>query len=220
MILSLATIGGISFILALSGVLTPGPLLTVIIKDSMKKGFIAGPLIILGHGILELVLVMAIVNGLGEFLKKELITSIVSILGGGVLLWMGRKMLEENKGVQSFLQGGSLRDFEIKIFPLIWSGMILSLSNPYWSLWWATVGLSYMVNALELGLIGLIAFFVGHISADFLWFSLVSFGVSSGRGILKPRIYHWIIFGCAIFLFLFGIWFLITGLRYLFKISF
>lgn len=103
MILSLATIGGISFILALSGVLTPGPLLTVIIRESMRKGFIPGPLIILGHGILELVLVIAIVNGLGEFLKKELITSIISILGGGVLLWMGRKMLEENKGVQSFL---------------------------------------------------------------------------------------------------------------------
>jgi len=220
MILSLATIGGISFILALSGVLTPGPLLTVIIKDSMKKGFIVGPLIILGHGILELALIMAIVNGLGEFLKKEFVVGIVSILGGGVLLWMGRRMLEEIKGVQSFSQEEFLKESEIKIFPLIWGGMILSLSNPYWSLWWATVGLGYMMSAMEFGLMGLIAFFVGHISADFLWFSLISYGVSSGRRILKPRIYHWIILGCAIFLFLFGIWFLITGLRYLFEISF
>ncbi len=63
MILSLAAIGGVSFILALPGVITPGPLLTLTITESLRRGFIAGPFIILGHALLELVLVIAIVNG-------------------------------------------------------------------------------------------------------------------------------------------------------------
>ncbi len=67
MILSLATIGGISFMLALSGVLMPGPLLTIAIGESLRRGFVTGPLLILGHGLLELALILTIVDGLRNY---------------------------------------------------------------------------------------------------------------------------------------------------------
>lgn len=198
--------------LSLSGVLTPGPLLTINISESMRRGFITGPLLILGHGILELALIIAIVNGLGTFLKKGPVMGTVAIIGGLVLLWMGWKMVKETKGVYlSFKERPVERS---KTLHPVWSGILVSLSNPYWSLWWATVGLGYMMTAMDYGLMGLIVFFIGHISADFLWFSLVSYGVSSGRKVFSDKVYQRITMGCGIFLFLFGIWFLVMGLRY------
>ncbi len=47
-----------SFVVALSGALMPGPLLTVTVGEATRRGFWAGPLIILGHGLLELTLVL------------------------------------------------------------------------------------------------------------------------------------------------------------------
>jgi threonine/homoserine/homoserine lactone efflux protein len=51
--IEMAAIFGGSFALALSGVLLPGPLLTVTISESARRGFKAGPLLITGHGLLE-----------------------------------------------------------------------------------------------------------------------------------------------------------------------
>lgn len=214
MILSLATVGGISFVLALSGALTPGPLLTITISESMRRGFITGPLLILGHGILEFTLIVAIVNGLGTFLKKGPVMGTVAIIGGLVLLWMGWKMVKETKEVNLSLKERPVEGY--KTLHPIWSGILVSLSNPYWSLWWATIGLGYMMTAMEYGLMGLVVFFIGHILADFLWFSLVSYGVSSGRRVINHKVYQKITIGCGIFLLLFGVWFLMIGFRYLF----
>jgi len=212
MILSLATVGGISFVLALSGVLTPGPLLTITISESMRRGFITGPLLILGHGILELTLIVAIVNGLGTFLRKGPVVGTVAIIGGLVLLWMGWKMVKETKGVYlSFKE--RLVEGSKTLHP-VWSGILVSLSNPYWTIWWATIGLGYMMTAMEYGLMGLVVFFVGHISADFLWFGLVSYGVSTGRKVLSDKLYQGITMCCGFFLILFGFWFLTVGVRY------
>ncbi len=217
MILSLATIGCISFALALSGALTPGPLLTVTINESLKRGFITGPLLILGHGILELALIIAIVNGLGTFLKKDYVMGTVAIAGGIILLWMGWGMIKHAKRTRF-----SLKELPVgktqNLHPIL-SGILVSLSNPYWTIWWATIGLGYMMTAMEYGLMGLVVFFVGHISADFLWFSLVSYGVSTGRKVFSEKLYQRIVEGCGLFLLLFGIWFLVVGLRYFFRLG-
>src|SRR5271157_4108973 len=60
-----------SFTVALSGALMPGPLLTVTISESARRGYMAGPLLIVGHSVLELVLVTAICLGLDVYLKEE-----------------------------------------------------------------------------------------------------------------------------------------------------
>ena len=69
----LAAIFGGSFTLGLSGILTPGPILTVTIAESARRGFKAGPLIISGHALLELILVLAIILGLGTYLKSSIV---------------------------------------------------------------------------------------------------------------------------------------------------
>jgi threonine/homoserine/homoserine lactone efflux protein len=94
-------------------------------------------------------------------------------------------------------------------------GIIASISNPYWTLWWASIGLGYLVAAMKLGLGGAVIFFLGHITADFAWYSIVSLGVSRGKALIKDKTYQMIIRMCGVFLLGFGVWFLIAAKGYL-----
>jgi len=60
-----------SFIVALSGALMPGPLLTLTVGEAARRGFWAGPLIIVGHALLEL----ALAYGGGPVQIKEIAKS-------------------------------------------------------------------------------------------------------------------------------------------------
>mgnify|MGYP000862952647 CR=1 FL=1 len=73
-----------AFLVGLSGAMMPGPLLTVTIAESARRGFKAGPLIVLGHAILELALIIALLAGLSFYLKKPLVTTVISIVGGAL----------------------------------------------------------------------------------------------------------------------------------------
>jgi len=207
-LLALACIAGSSFVLALSGALMPGPLLTVTIAEAAKRGVKAGPLIVTGHVILEFLLVVAIVKGLGPLLKAEAVVGTISLLGGIILLIMGIGMVRRSSSV-SMHDNTSLacrRGCKVYGHPII-LGIAGSISNPYWTIWWVTIGLGYMATAAHFGLPGLAAFFLGHIAADYGWYALVALGVSRGRSVMSERGYRFIIQACGIFLVGFGLWF-------------
>ena len=91
--LALITIFCTSFVIALSGAMMPGPLLTATISETSRQGFKAGPLLILGHGILELLLVLALILGLAPFLQRRDVFIATAFVGAIILVWMGVSML-------------------------------------------------------------------------------------------------------------------------------
>ena len=205
----LAAIFGGSFTLALSGALMPGPLLTVTVAESARIGFRAGPLLITGHAILELMLVVAIVRGLGPFLKSPSVMGIIALFGGGMLLWMGVDMIRNSRGLSLNRQETGNHGKRTPHPVLI--GILASLSNPYWTLWWATIGLGYLVAAMKYGAKGVVVFFLGHIAADYAWYALISLGISRGKRFLKDKAYQIMIRVCGLFLIGFGAWFLLSA---------
>jgi threonine/homoserine/homoserine lactone efflux protein len=211
--IEMAAIFGGSFALALSGVLLPGPLLTVTISESARRGFKAGPLLITGHGILEFSLVLAIILGLGPYLKRPVFMGIVALLGGAILMWLGANMVRTASRLSLKAEKPG-NNFRRAPHPVL-IGVLASVSNPYWTLWWATVGLGYLVAAMKFGISGAIVFFLGHITADFAWYSTVSLGVSRGKALLKDRSYQNLIRVCGVFLLGFGVWFLFCAKGYL-----
>lgn len=214
--MSMAQLAISSFVIALSGAMMPGPLLTYVINGSLKKGFIAGPLIITGHAILELILVVLLLSGLSDLFASELFTSSVGIAGGLILVLMAADMirssvtkklslekeLEENPGVKSKVSG------------LILPGVLVSLANPYWIIWWATIGITYLANAHQQGTIATGAFFVGHISADYAWYIVVAFAISRGRKFLNDSLYRGLIVLFSLVLIYFGGTFFYDGITY------
>ena len=208
MTLSLIVIFSSSFLIALSGALMPGPLLTVTVSESTQRGAVAGPLVILGHGILELALVLALLSGLAPFLKRDDVFIVIALAGGIILLWMAVSMFRSLPALRL-----DLTEEEQKPKNLIMTGIVMSLANPYWTIWWATIGLGYIMHSVKFGIAGVVAFFIGHILADLAWYALVSFSVAKGRSFFTETIYRRLIGGCAAFLVIFAGYFFYSGIE-------
>ena len=206
--IALATIFCTSFVLALSGALMPGPLLTVTVSESSRRGGSAGPLMIFGHGLLELALVIALISGLAPLLVRDDVFILISLTGGAVLLGMGISML------RTLPKLSLIRDSNTKKSRnLVLMGIFLSAVNPYWLIWWASIGLGYIIYSLKFGMLGVTAFFLGHILADLAWYALVSYGIAKGQHLFSNEAYRKLIGGCAMFLILFSCWFFYSGVQ-------
>ena len=197
-----------SFIVALSGAVMPGPLLTVTISESPRRGLMTGPLLIAGHAVLELALVLALLMGLAPLLNMEPVFIFIALTGSAVLLWMAVGML---KSLPAMTLVTETNDTSGK--NLIVSGALMSIANPYWSIWWATIGLGYILHSMEAGTMGVIAFFSGHILGDLFWYAAVSAAIWKGRRLLSDRGYRILIGTCAVFLIAFSCLFAWTGFQ-------
>lgn len=232
--MDLAAIFTTAFIIGFSGAMSPGPLLTVTVKESVQMGFIAGPLLMLGHAILELALVFALVGGLSSFLLHPTVAQVIAVLGGAFLVYMGygiagdvykgrislpmaRKEIEPAEREGSMAIAGNISDNDClnttkRRVQVVATGMLVSLANPYWVIWWATVGLAYVTLALNSGFVGLTAFFTGHILADFTWYTLVAAAVTGGRKFFNDVVYKGVLLVCGVFMIGLGGYFVYSGL--------
>ena len=204
----LLTIFVSSFVIALSGALMPGPLMTVTISESSRRGFITGPLLIAGHGMLELVLVVALLLGLAPFLQQPAVFVATALGGAAILLWMAFGMFRSLPSLRLSWNGKRKRGMH----PVV-GGILMSAANPYWIIWWATIGMGYVIYSRQFGLWGVAFFFAGHILADLVWYSAVAAAVAGGRRFLTDRLYRGLIACCAVFLVLFAGYFAYAGFQ-------
>lgn len=224
------------YLISLSGVLAPGPLSAMSVGEGARRGFWAGPLLALGHALTELAMVTALVLGLREFLQQPLIAGVIGLVGGAVLLWMGydlavsgwrgdalargsAKPLVGERGERAsasgvILQPGGTETGLARLGHLP-AGVLLSVGNPYWFIWWATVGASYLLMFMHYGPVGLALFYLGHVSLDLGWMSLLSFLSASGRGAIPDAVYQGVLVVCGLFLIAMSLYFGASGVGFL-----
>ena len=186
----------------------PGPLLTVTIAESSRRGVFTGPLIIVGHGMLELAVVIGLLSGFAQLLLRDDVFITVSLVGGVMLLGMAISML---RGLPHLHLDGDRK--ASRSGNILVTGVVLSALNPYFILWWATIGLGYIIYSTTFGIAGVIVFFLGHILADLGWYSGVSWAVVRGKRFISDTGYRRLIAGCAIFLILFAGYFFYSGVN-------
>jgi threonine/homoserine/homoserine lactone efflux protein len=212
MMIELIIFTATSFFVGLSGALAPGPMLTVTISDSMEKGARAGPLIVAGHIIAETALIFLIFAGLGWLIGSSLASFIIGLVGGIVLIYMG---------IQIFRNSPELKDTSYENldntvksrYSSILNGIITSITNPFFFIWWAAIGAAFMYQGLALaGILGIFAFLIGHWSADLVWISFISFFSSKGTNLMKKSTYKNIMRICGVFLVLVGGYFFTASL--------
>lgn len=207
---------GASFVMGLSGAMMPGPMLAADIEGSLRKGFWAGPAVVAGHAALELLVVGLLFVGLKEILLNPWVSAAIGILGGAYLAWMGvgmiRSALKGTISLETAGTGGNSGQTG-SYWRLAGAGFLLSATNPYFLIWWATVGLSSLSLAQGMGFMGVAAFYLGHGMADLAWYSAVSAGIATGRRWLNDKVYRITIALLGLTMAGFSLYFILSGIR-------
>lgn len=199
-----------AIIISLSGVMAPGAVTAATIAQGTRNRW-AGLLISVGHGIVEMPLICLLMLGLHFFFEMDPVKITIGILGGGFLLWMGYGMIRQISKPAAE-QGDTFKSGSIT------TGILLSATNPYFLLWWATVGLNLAMGAGELGITALILFAIVHWLCDVIWLSVLSFGAfytHKGAGLLGGHIQKGILGICGFALLFFGAKFIADALKLL-----
>ncbi len=204
-----------SFLVALSGALTPGPLLTFTLYKSLKqkKGYLAGIFIILGHATIEFVLILVLLAGASLLFQNLIFLTIIGIIGGIFLIIFGllvvRNATKVDPNVDFNLKDDDLKGYKGNSYI---GGIIVSLSNPYWTFWWAVIGLGFLVNfnITFATPIGLLLFFLGHELGDIIWYIPISTFIYLGGKSLNPKIYKYVLIVCAGFMIIFGMYLILN----------
>ena len=201
-----------SFGIGFGAVVSPGPVSTAIVSQSPSRGWLVGPLISTGHAVLELAAVLLIVFGLSTTLAHPAIQTGVALLGGVLLLWMGGGMLVGALRGKIRLPGIGKDARLLNRWQIVGLGALTTISNPFWYAWWMTVAAGYLVFYNTVGAWAVAAFYLGHISADLGWNTLLSTVVGGGRRWITDRLYRGLIVLCGGFLVYIGVTFLLKGI--------
>jgi threonine/homoserine/homoserine lactone efflux protein len=191
---------GISF----SGVIAPGPMFGVTLAKSYRSPW-AGTFMALGHAVVEVPIIVLIYFGLARFFENHGVQIALAIIGGAMILWMGVVMFIERYKVVR--QG---KDLPYSSFT---AGIIMSAVNPFFLLWWATVGSFLVMQFLNFGIQGLLILIVVHWSCDLLWLTFVSQFIHRTHHFLGDRFRVWLFTVTAFFLAGFGVYYLFSGIR-------
>jgi len=223
---ALAALFATSFGIGFTGALMPGPLTTLAVRETMRRGFWAGPLLAAGHSLVELPLVIGLALGLSRLLDNDPVKGGIGIVGGVFLLWMGVHILGAlPKEAPSLANGpGAARDSSWRqsvrrkdslpsgALALGAAGILVSLSNPGFTAWWATAGTLLVRQGLDHGAAGVVSIYTGHILSDIVWLSLLGLVLASGRRLMTGFVYRVVLGFCALFLLALGAYFMASGL--------
>ncbi|TFG21455.1 MAG: hypothetical protein EU530_00435 [Promethearchaeota archaeon] len=224
----------VTFLIGLGGAMSPGPLLSYTIMKSVeakKRAYLVGLFVSTGHMLVELLLIMILMLGLGTLLSsqedslKALIAIVIGVLGGGILVFFGSQILNDirKKTVDtSFLEskeaptGLNTSDIKGKLYkshPILGSALFL-MSNPYWWLWWFTAGFSIITNnsVSFQNISGFIGLLVGKELGVYLWYTLIATAIGFSSKFITKKLYIGILIVCALFMLGYGVYLIVSPL--------
>ena len=184
--------------ISLSGVMLPGPLTAATIASGYSDRN-AGLMIGIGHGIVELPIIALVYLGFANYLSMPIVKQVTGVAGGLLLITMGLMIFFTfKKPVQATSR--------LTHTPLV-TGIIMTAGNPYFLLWWATIGVALIAMAASFGLAGILLFVVLHLACDIGWDQFLSVTVFKTKHLWTPHVQKVIFSICALILIGFGIYF-------------
>ncbi len=189
--------------ISLSGVMLPGPLTAATITKGYRNGN-AGISIALGHAVVEIPLMAAIYLGFARFFIYPQVKTAIGLVGGLMLIFMGLMVVRNLRRSQN-------SSIDLPYNSLV-TGIVMTGANPYFFVWWATIGIALIATAAGFGIIGLLIFAVVHWSCDLVWSQFISMSVFRTRHLWTRKVEIIVFSTCASVLVGFGIWFCISVL--------
>ena len=190
-------------VVSASGVMAPGPLFAANISYGLQDGVKSGIKMVIGHTIVEFPLVILL--GIGVF-SLEIFPEfriLISVFGA-ITLFVFAFMQ-----IKTVLQKKEDSTPNPKQDPLV-TGIVLSALNPFFIIWWLTIGFKLISDAMLIwAFTGILIVFVMHIWMDFVWLGGISFLASKSSQIISNRNYKALMIVLSLMLVYFGITFLV-----------
>ncbi len=191
-------------VLTASGALAPGPLFIQTITQGTKTGARSGLIFALAHTLVEFSVIMLLAFGLLAVRNEPIIKEGIGLLGGTVLIVFGVYQIRDSlrkKQVETKQETSTHRLFFI--------GVLFTALNPYFIIWWLTVGSNLILLALELAaLAGVVFMFLCHVWMDYVWLTSVAYFSKKGVNALGSRWYRALIGLFGVILIYFGVLFI------------
>ncbi|MBU37044.1 MAG: hypothetical protein CL611_01205 [Anaerolineaceae bacterium] len=181
--------------ISLSGVMAPGALTAVTVSHGSRAAR-SGAVVALGHGVVEFPLMVALYYGFGALLEVPAARAAIGAAGGLVLLWMGVGMIRGRE------QSGDWENPSAQS-PLL-AGIVLTAANPYFFIWWVTVGATLLMRSVAFGLAGFVLFGVLHWLCDLGWLSFLSALAFKGSQFFGHAFQRGVFLVSGVFLLLMG----------------
>ncbi len=191
-------------VISFSGVMMPGPVTAVTLAKSYKSPW-AGTQIALGHAVIEVPLILLIYFGFAQFFQNSVVQLVLSILGGSMIIWLGISMFRARAEV---VKGG--KDLPYSAFT---AGILTTGLNPFFLLWWATIGSMLVMKFLDVWHNGLAVFIVVHWLCDLAWLSFVSIMIYKTHSLWGSKFQEGVFIACSLLLVGFGGWFVVSGIQ-------
>ncbi len=195
---------------SLTGVMAPGPITAAAIAMGARNRF-AGALMAVGHGIVEFPLMILIILGMDKILKSNTTKIVIGFAGGAFLLVMAIQMLRSLRSAQQ-------QQVKVTRSGPVVAGLVLSGGNPFFLIWWASVGLNLAITATGFGVWAFVLFAIVHWLCDLIWFSILSWASFKGAVLLGPRRQKKILLICSLALLVFGLFFIYNASTTLMKL--
>ena len=199
---------GLVLVVSLSGVLMPGPLTAAVVVRSYSDRW-AGAKVAVGHAFVELPLFLAIALGASAFLQQNIVlVEVIGLVGGAYLLFFAITMLRDKEFISD--EKVDKNKFTGNAMVL---GVMTTLFNPGFLLWWAVFGALVIAQGIEMGLGLAVLTFVWfmHWLLDLGWGVALSFGIQKAKQFYASQLREIIRIGCATLILIFGVYFALSS---------
>jgi threonine/homoserine/homoserine lactone efflux protein len=204
-------------LISTSGVLSPGPLFFINILYGSKYGSFVGLKIASGHAIVEFPLIIALSYSLYSFSYtlhlSDIIFKFIGLTGGIFLLLFSLLQIISILKPKS-INSQAITNFKFNIKNPILVGFIFTILNPFFLVWWLTIGSKLISDSvINFGILeGISLIFLSHIWMDYFWLWFTSFMINKGKSIIKDKVYRVFVFGISALLGIYGFYLLFMSL--------
>ncbi len=189
----------IGIILGLSAGFAPGPLLTLLISETLRHDIKSGMKVALAPIITDLPIILLTFLILAKLSDFHKILGIISLTGGLFVLFLGYENLR-SKGVKLNLQEKQSKSLT--------KGILTNALNPHPYLFWLSVGAPTMTKAMKLNMIAPFVFIFGFYTLLVGSKLLLAIMVGKSKSFLSSKVYIYtmrflgfVLFGLAFVLF-------------------
>jgi len=193
-------------VFGLTAGISPGPLLTLVISETLRHNKTEGVKIAVAPLITDIPIVLLTIFILSKMASSDIVLGIISILGGIFIAYLGYDSIK-SRGIEIDIQ--NLKPKSIR------KGIIVNILSPHPYIFWLMVGAPITVNAYQANPVTAFAFIIAFyvlLVGSKISIALV---VDRSRTFLKNKVFIWTLRILGLVLIIFAILLIKEGFGYL-----